>query len=268
MPSVKSLLAGAPAELRFDTELLIARALGWNRAKVFAFGEVEPTADVLEKLAPELARLHAGEPLAYITGSREFFGLEFTVSPDVLIPRADTELLVELAIDQCPTNARVADLGTGSGAIAVSLKHARPDLSIVAVDRSAAALTVAANNAARHGCDIECVISDWYQNLNGQFDVVISNPPYIRADDPHLPSLRFEPVEALVAGALGLDDYKKLAAGAATKLAPGGLLFVEQGADQADAVANLFTQSGLTDIVTYNDLAGHCRVTRARKNES
>ena len=265
MPSIATLLASAPKIARLEAEILIARALDWNRAKVLAFSEVEPPAAVLEKLQADLARLHTGEPLAYITGNREFYGLEFMVCPGVLIPRPDTELLVELAIEHCPLNARVVDLGTGSGAIAVSLKNSRADLTVVAVDRSATALAVAKQNAQRHGCDIECVESDWYQRLGGQFDVVISNPPYIRAGDPHLHSLRFEPPEALIAGARGLDDFQKIATGAGEKLVPGGRLFVEQGADQAEDVARAFAQAGLVGIVTYNDLAGHCRVTQGQR---
>jgi len=186
------------------------------------------------------------------------------VNPSVLIPRADTELLVELALAQSPANARVIDMGTGSGAIAVSLKHARPDLDVTASDKSAAALAVAEANAKRHDCQINFVLSDWYQNLTGQFDIIISNPPYLAVDDAHLNALQYEPREALIAGAGGLDDYRKIAAGAVGRLTADGALFVEQGADQADAVVAVFTQAGLANTVTYDDLAGHRRVTRAQ----
>jgi len=253
-PDIAALLANAPPDLSFDTELLIAHTLGWSRAKVLAFSEVTPEASVAAVLQTKLQRLQSGEPLAYLTGVREFFGLEFTVNPNVLIPRPDTELLVELAIEHSPPNARVIDMGTGSGAIAVSLKH----------DKSAAALTVAKANAKRHDCQIHFVLSDWYQNLTGQYDVIISNPPYIAIADPHLDALQHEPMEALIAGANGLDDYRKIAAGAADRLTPTGVIFVEQGANQADDVAAVFTEAGLANTLTYEDLAGHRRVTRAQ----
>lgn len=261
---IASLLATTPADQRLETELLIAHALGWSRAKVLAFSETEPATDVLETLTAQLKRLRNGEPLAYLTGEREFFGLEFAVNPSVLIPRPDTELLVELAIDQSPRNAHVLEMGTGSGAIAVSLKHTRPDLTVTASDKSAAALATASTNAERHGCEINFVLSDWYQNLSGQYAVILSNPPYIAAHDPHLSALQHEPVEALVAGPKGLDDYQAIASGVAKQLLPNGLLFVEQGADQAAAVAEVFAGAGLTNVVTYDDLAGHQRVTRAQ----
>jgi len=263
-PDIASLLASAPPDKRFDTELLIAHAMGWSRAKVLAFNEVKPEESQVAALQTQLHRLHSGEPLAYLTGEREFFSLLFDVNPSVLIPRADTELLVELALAQSPANARVIDMGTGSGAIAVSLKHARPDLDVTASDKSAAALAVAEANAKRHDCQINFVLSDWYQNLTGQFDIIISNPPYLAVDDAHLNALQYEPREALIAGAGGLDDYRKIAAGAVGRLTADGALFVEQGADQADAVVAVFTQAGLANTVTYDDLAGHRRVTRAQ----
>lgn len=232
---------------------------------MLAFSEETPDPSVAEVLQSKLRRLHGGEPLAYLTGEREFFGLALEVNPDVLIPRADTELLVELAVEHSPQNAHVIDMGTGSGAIAVSLKHARPDLNITASDKSSAALAVAEANARRHNCCINFVLSDWYENLSGQYDLIISNPPYIAANDPHLSALQHEPVEALIGGIDGLDDYRQIATGATARLNQEGLVFVEQGADQADAVAALFTHAGLANTLTYNDLAGHRRVTRAQR---
>lgn len=228
---------------------------------MLAFGEVTVEGDALQQLLGELERLHTGEPLAYITGSREFYALEFAVSPQVLIPRADTELLVELGIQRCPTGASVVDLGTGSGAIAVSLKNARPDLALTATDVSLAALAVAKDNAARHNCAVTFVHSNWFATLPGSFDVIISNPPYIRPNDSHLPALHHEPQSALVAADNGMADLCAITEGATAALNSGGQLLVEHGFDQADQVSAQLKHCGFAKIEVHDDLAGLPRVT-------
>lgn len=264
MPTIDSLLNQTPRELRLETELLVAAAMNWNRSKVLAFGETEISESLLPGLNSQLNRLTNGEPFAYITGRREFFGLEFEVTSDVLIPRADTELLVELALSHSRPNARVVDLGTGSGAIAVSLAHARADLTITATDTSTAALEVAQRNAARHDCDIRFVTSEWFQQLAGEFDVIVSNPPYVRSDDPHLSDLSFEPQGALIAQQDGLEDIQAIVAGAPLQLTAHGALLIEHGFDQAADVAALFKQHGFAKVELHKDLAGQPRVTSGR----
>ena len=264
--TIRSLLAATPSEHRLDTELLIARALNWTRARVLAFDETPVTGSTLERLLAELTRLERGEPLAYITGEREFFSLSFAVSPEVLIPRPETELLVELAIERAPEGANVVDLGTGSGAIAIALKHARPDLTITATDQSTAALTVAAHNAARHRADVRFLRSHWYEALLGKFDMILSNPPYVAEGDPHLPALRFEPASALVSGPDGLSDLRAITSGATRYLNNGGWLLVEHGSDQQLQVARLCECAGLRSVTAHTDLSGHPRVTSAQCN--
>jgi release factor glutamine methyltransferase len=221
----------------------------------------------------------AGEPIAQLVGSREFFGLDFEVTPHVLIPRPETELLVECALDtvQATPRPRILDLGTGSGAIAISIAHARPDACVVATDRSAAALDVARRNARRllGGTEAEARITfhhgDWFDALGGnalsampaRFDAIVSNPPYIAASDPHLDAgdLRFEPLDALTDHADGLSAIRTLIAGAAPWLAPGATLWLEHGYDQAEAVRALLTAHGFGTVRSMRDLAGIERVT-------
>ena len=267
MPTIQSLLHETPHELRLETELLMAEAMNWSRSKVLAFSETEISEKLLPALSSKLDRLNRGEPFAYITGSREFYGLDFEVTPDVLIPRPDTELLVDLALSRCAPDARVVDLGTGSGAIAVSLAHERADLAVTASDVSDAALDVARRNAARHGCTIKCVASHWFESLNKEFDVIVSNPPYVRRNDPHLQGLAYEPSSALIAGDDGLADIRIIAAEAKNKLAAGGALLIEHGYDQAAEVAELFKQHGFVNVALYKDLADQPRVTSGDRPE-
>jgi len=262
--SVGSLLANTPKEQQLETQLLIAHALNCNRANVLAYPETTVDSKTVPTLLHSLQRLRDGEPYAYIVGSREFYGLEFSVNPNVLIPRPDTELLVELAVEHCPQNARVVDLGTGSGAIAVSLKHARPDLQITATDLSAGALQVAKENAAKHGCEIKFVESHWYADLQGTYDTILSNPPYIKPDDPHLPALSHEPQSALVARHNGMADIQTITAGAANALTPEGVLLIEHGYDQEVAVRIGFQRHGFDRIKTHKDLAQIPRAAMGR----
>lgn len=279
MTAVRAVLAGARARLAggdspaLDAEVLLARALRRDRAWLHAWPETEVAPRDLAGFEALVERRAAGEPIAYILGSREFRSLELEVTPDVLIPRPETELLVEIALGHVRARGllepAVLDLGTGSGCIAVALAHELPGARIVALDHDPAALAVAARNAARHGApDVELVQGLWLDPLEGRaFDVIVANPPYVASADPHLRrgDLRFEPITALDGGADGLDALRAIAAGAPHHLAPGGLVAVEHGPDQADAVAALFRHEGLVDIDTRPDAAGHPRCTLAHR---
>lgn len=211
----------------------------------------------------------AGEPVAYLIGEREFFGRSFLVSPAVLIPRPETELIIELALAHfgSRTRSRVLDLGTGSGAIAVTLACELDAADVTAVDASREALWVAMANAARLRASVSFVQSNWFDALEGErFQLIVSNPPYVAASDPHLDEgdLRFEPRSALAAGADGLDDLKTIVAGAPHHLDDNGWLLLEHGYDQAAAVRSLLTDAGFTAITSWADLAGIERVTGGR----
>jgi release factor glutamine methyltransferase len=242
-----------------ETRILLCEALGLTRVQLITRSELVPDEAGRARLAQLLARRLAGEPIAYITGSREFYGLEFAVTPAVLIPRPETELLVELACERLPQGASVLDLGTGSGAIAVAIAHVRPDARVTALDASAAALEVARGNAQRHGAQVTFLQSDWYASLAPQrFDLIVSNPPYIVAGDAHLSQgdLRFEPVDALTDHADGLDALRAIINGAPGFLAPGGWLLMEHGYDQAAAVRALLNAKGYAQTQSWRDLAG------------
>ena len=244
-----------------EARLLLAHATGFSEAAVLAFPERtlagEPEARFLELIA----RRRAGEPVAYILGHKEFYGLRLAVNPAVLIPRPETELLVELALKQPFSSA--LDLGTGSGAIALSLKKHRPSAHVVAVEASAAALVVARRNGAALNLDVEWRHGRWFDDV-GRFDVVVSNPPYVAAGDPHLADLRFEPVDALVSGTDGLDAIREISARIPAHLVAGGWGFIEHGQGQDAAVRQLLRTSGLEEVQTWPDLAGIPRVTGGR----
>jgi release factor glutamine methyltransferase len=260
----------APATPRLDAELLLAEALGASRAQLVARAEQRVTDAQFATFRNHVERRAAGEPVAYVLGRREFWTLTLEVGPDVLVPRPDTELLVELALERLRDVAtpRIADLGTGSGAIGLALAAERPDARVVLVDASDAAIAVAERNRARLGlANAATRTGSWYTPLLGErFDVIVSNPPYLAADDAHLesPELAREPRGALVAGATGLEDVAHIAAGAVGHLAPGGWLIVEHGAMQGAAVRALFERAGLTDVDTARDLAGLERATLGR----
>lgn len=275
--TIKNLLAGAPRALQLDAQLLLAHVLRCSRAHILAHPERILNAHDAQDAQTLIARREAQEPLAYILGNREFFGLQLEVTPSVLIPRPDTELLVEQCLARAQQGARVLDLGTGSGAIAIALKHNRADLQVTALDNDTAALVVARRNAQRHGCEIHWVQSNWFSELKRtssntattpRFDLIVSNPPYIARQDPHLEQLIHEPQQALVAGIDGLDAYRVIAAEAEQFLAPEGLLLLEQGAQQAAAVVELLGAHDFQNITTHRDLAGHQRVSVARKRSS
>jgi release factor glutamine methyltransferase len=250
-----------------DNRILLCHALGLSRVSLITQSERALTADEAQRLSALVARRLHGEPIAYIVGQREFFGLPFEVNGAVLIPRPDTELLVELALERLPPAGRVLDMGTGSGAIAVALAHTRRDAAVTALDVSAEALAVARRNAAGNGAAVRFLQSDWYAALDGEtFDLIVSNPPYIASGDRHLSEgdLRFEPAGALTDHADGLSALRRIIADAPRHLAPQGWLLMEHGYDQSAAVRDLLSQQGYTQVQSWTDLAGIERVTGAR----
>ena len=213
-----------------------------------------------------LQRRLRGEPVAYITGHKDFFGLTLNVDARVLDPRPDTEILVEWALALLPAGqaARVLDLGTGSGAVALALQHQRPAACVTAVDASSDALAVASANALRLNLPVKCVLSHWMDKVPGPFELIVSNPPYVADGDPHLTALSHEPLSALTSGADGLDDIRQIIAQAPSRLAAGGWLLLEHGYEQADAVAALLREAGFEAVAYRHDLAGHRRCTGGR----
>jgi len=251
-----------------DQRILICHALGISRTALITQTERVLDAEEAARVAALLQRRHDGEPVAYIVGQREFFGLDFETTPAVLIPRPDTELLVELALVRLPPRGKVLDMGTGSGAIAVAIAHSRPDASVTALDVSQEALAVASRNAQRNNANVRFLHSDWYSAVEGeQFDLIVSNPPYIADGDRHLSEgdLRFEPSGALTDFADGLSALRTIIAGAPAKLAPGSWLLMEHGYDQSAAVRALLLSSGYTDVQSWQDLAGIERVSGGRR---
>lgn len=250
-----------------ENRILLCHALGLSRVALITQSERALTAEEAERLAAVVRRRQFGEPIAYIVGHREFFGLNFQVNDSVLIPRPDTELLVELALERLPQAGRLLDMGTGSGAIAVSVAHTRPDASITALDFSGAALDVARANANAHGVEIRFLRSDWFSNLDDErFAVIASNPPYIAASDEHLSrgDLRFEPNMALTDHADGLAALRVIIGGAGRHLEKDGWLLLEHGYDQAAQVRALLEAHGYADVQSWRDLAGIERTSGGR----
>lgn len=253
---------------RIDREVLMSALLQRPSSWLLIHDDHVLNKSELARWTDWCARRATGEPVAYLTGWHGFHGLDLQVTPAVLDPRPDTETLVDWALallaeraGQAPT---VLDLGTGSGAIALALQHRHPAARLIAVDRSEAALAVARDNGRRLGLAVDWRLGSWFEPLAGQrVDLIVSNPPYIRADDPHLAALRHEPLEALVAGEDGLADLRALIAGAPDHLHDGGWLLLEHGHDQADAVAGLFAAGGWQAIGHRVDLGGHRRCTGA-----
>ncbi len=227
------------------------------------------TSEQTARFKQGLQRLQQGEPLAYLVGIQAFHGLDLQVTPDVLVPRADTETLVDWALSLPLPNAGVSvlDLGTGSGAIALALKHHRPTWTVHAVDQSAPALQVAQANANRLQLDVQFSQSNWLQSVNGEFDLIVANPPYIAEGDPHLPGLVHEPISALVSGPQGLNDLQTIADQARAHLKPGAWLLLEHGYNQAEAVCQILKQKGYTDVQSRNDLAGIVRCSGGQRAE-
>jgi len=260
---------------RLDAQLLLAHVLRQPRSWLLAHGDDVLPADRATAFDALVARRAAGEPFAYLVGEREFHGLTLAVAPAVLVPRPDTETLVDWALDLLRGELRdmaapaVLDLGTGSGAIALAIKHGCPRARVWAVERSADALAVARANAARLALDVRFAQGDWWDALARiadvpVFDLVVSNPPYIAADDPHLADLAHEPRPALVAADDGLADIRAIASGARGRLRTGGGLLFEHGWEQADAVAAILAQAGFGRIATRRDIEDRARCTGGR----
>ena len=277
--SIEKAVLGAAEKLRaisdaprLEAELLLARAIDMPRSFLFAHLEDELDEDSLARLAASVERRVAGEPMAYITGIREFWSMELAVTPATLVPRPETELLVDVALRDIPRKAdwRLLDLGTGSGAIALALGRERPLASITAVDISADALAVARENANRNAVgNIEFLLGDWTQPVAGRrFEVIVSNPPYVSEDDDALDTLAAEPRLALAAGRDGLDAIEVLARDCPSIIADGGLLVLEHGAAQKNAVAECLMAYGWRHIRCYDDYSGLPRVTSARHSEA
>ncbi|HWX65398.1 MAG TPA: peptide chain release factor N(5)-glutamine methyltransferase [Rhodanobacter sp.] len=273
MPDVRSMLVAAAQRLgeRVDAELLLLHVLKQPRSWLFTHADDVLDMDVRTVYMKLLDRRAAGEPVAYITGQRGFWSLDLEVTPATLIPRPETELLVELALQHVAldTACRVADLGTGSGAIALAIAHERPSAQVVATDASADALAVAQRNAQRHAIgNVTFLYGDWLMPLAGQhFDLIVSNPPYIEATDPHLAQgdLRFEPASALASGADGLDDIRRIVHDARVHLHPGGWLLFEHGWNQGNASRALLHEAGYVEVFTAQDLEQRDRISGGRR---
>lgn len=271
--AAKARLRGAEtnrSDAQADAESLLAHALGRARSWLYAHGDDPLSAIDVEVYEALLRRREAGEPVAYLTGRRGFWAFELTVTPDTLIPRPETERLVELALDCAPKGAglRIADLGTGSGAIALALAYERRDAVVIATDLSAGALAVAAANARALGLgNVSFREGAWWAPLQGErFDIVASNPPYIADDDPHLRQgdLRYEPAGALSSGPNGLEAIAEIVRGAPQHLNPGGWLLLEHGWRQGEAVRDLLRAAGFDAVRTCVDLEDRDRVTIGR----
>ena len=276
-PTIEEALAQAHDRLtgsespELDAQLLLCEVLGKGRSYLYTWPERVLTGEETTAFEGLLARRREGVPVAHILGERDFWSLSLKVTADTLIPRPDTELLVELALELLPSDQplTVLDLGTGTGAIALAVAHERPRARVTAVERSAAALAVARENRERLGlANVELLEGSWFEPLplEARFDLIVSNPPYVAKDDPHLSrgDVRFEPLTALTAGPDGLDDIRHIAAAARDHLKPGGWLLLEHGYDQGEAVAAILRSNDYRDVATHHDAGDNPRATLGR----
>ena len=266
--TIRSLFSTVPLD-PLELRILLEYAIGFSRVKLITHSDHPLTTEQAKALSDVVSRRVCGEPIAYITGKREFFGLSFAVCPDVLIPRPETELLVELALERLPRGGKIVDMGTGSGAIAIAIASERPDAHVFATDVSEKALNMATHNALallKGKQTVRFLAGSWFDALkkrNETFDLIVSNPPYIDSKDDHLQEgdLRFEPVGALTDHADGLSALKILVSGAPAYLKQGGWLLMEHGYDQAEAVRSLLARAGFEEVQSWKDLAGIGRVS-------
>ena len=262
-----SLLAARSNSPRIDAEVLMQAATEQSLAWLISYGDTAPSAEHTKRFYSFVARRHSGEPIAYIVGHKEFWSLDLDVNEHVLVPRADTETLVEAALDLIPIDQAysIADLGTGSGAIALAIAKERPRASVTALDVSQDALRVAQSNAKKHSLNnVRFLLSDWFAELNAQrFDLILSNPPYVHSDDPHLDKgdLPAEPDLALIGKDDGLGDIRQIVQQAKAYLKGDKALIIEHGSNQGDAVREIFSEHGYQEVITHNDLAGLPRCT-------
>ena len=261
MISIAQWMTAANDISRRDREELLAEILGISKAGILARTETEIPEKALKCIDHALQRLRLGEPLAYVLGNWEFWGLTLQLTTQTLIPRPETELLVETVLHTAPDNAHVLDLGTGCGAIAIAIAHERPDLKVTATDYSQGPLAVARTNAQRMQVNVAFIVSNWFSELTGRWDIIVSNPPYVGTEDVHLENLQYEPRAALVSGPTGLDDLTRIVAGAPHHLHNGGVLVIEHGYNQGTAVRDLFATAGLAQIETRRDLGNNERMT-------
>lgn len=262
--AVARLQSSGSDSARLDAELLLTQVLKKNRAWLFAFADSPLSREQESELEGLLTRRERGEPMAHILGEREFWSLKLQVNPSTLIPRADTETLVEWALElPLPACAQVLDLGTGTGAIALALASEQPSWQVQGVDKSSDAVALAQANAAALHLAVRFFPSDWFAKVEGRFDLIVANPPYIDAQDPHLHQgdVRFEPRTALVAGQQGLADLAHLIDSAPLFLRDHGWLLLEHGYQQAEAVQTLLRARGFSQIATRQDLGGQPRIT-------
>ena len=258
-------------EEKLEAQLLLEHVLTVNHAWLITHADDEINSETHQQFEALIQRRISGEPIAHILGEREFYGLAFKVTPDTLIPRPDTETLVEAALAKISPSetTRILDLGTGSGAIALAIAKHRPNANVIAVDASQAALSVSQENAkALNIHNVQFLLSDWFSTLTNQhFDVIVSNPPYIEQDDDHLKQgdLRFEPISALASGEDGLDDIRQIILDASAHLKPKGWLMFEHGYNQAKTVSKLLVSAHFISIETLKDLGSNDRVTFGQK---
>jgi len=266
-PSTVSAILALSGLIPFEAKILLAHVLARDRAWISAHGDAPLTREEAKSFEALARRRHEGEPVAYLTGRREFFGLELEITPDVLIPRPETELLVERALSWIPAGSAmsVLDLGCGSGAVALAIAHERPHARVLGADVAPAAVALATRNAERLAiANARFIEADWFSGVPGEtFELVVANPPYVAEDDPHLAQgdLRFEPPAALSPGADALAAIRTIVAGARNYLRAEGVLALEHGHDQAAAVQELLAGAGFSDAGSARDLAGILRVT-------